>query len=146
MGVSNNFLLFLHDILRHNTVHVVNDGYLSSPILQRLDLPQGDKLSPLLFSLFIADLAEIFVQCKCFCIFYADDVVITSSSPFDIQLALYRLGIYCKNNNMNVNVGKTKFINFCRGGRLKSTDRICYMGVILGGYSDGHQQENRPLE
>ena len=107
MGVFNNFLLVLHDILRLNMVHVVNDGYLSSPILQRLGLPQGDKLSPLLFSLFIADLAEIFVQCKCFCIFYADNVVITSSSPFDIQLALYRLGFYCKNNNMNVNVGKT---------------------------------------
>ena len=64
MGVSNNFLLVLHDILRHNMVHVVYDGYLSSPILHRLGLPQGGKLYPLLFSLFIADLAEIFVQCK----------------------------------------------------------------------------------
>ena len=88
MGVSNKFLLVLYDILGHNMVHVVNDGYLSSSILQRLGLPQGDKISPLLFSLCIADLTENFVQCKCFCIFYADDVVITSSSLFDIQLAL----------------------------------------------------------
>ena len=47
-------------------------------------------------------------NCKTKSISYADDLVITATNQFDLQLAVYRLGNYCNVNKLEVNVQKTK--------------------------------------
>ena len=83
-GVTRGFISVLHDILNYNVLRIVNGSYFSEKITQKVGVPQGDKLSPLLFILFIADLPEIIEICGCRCIFYADDLVLTSGKFFDV--------------------------------------------------------------
>ena len=97
--VTRDFFCMLHDILKYNELRIVNGSYLSEKITQKVGVSQGDKLSPLLFILFVADLPEVINNCGCRCIFYADDLVLTSDKVFDVQLALYRIGIYCNDHN-----------------------------------------------
>ena len=129
-------------------MRIVNGLYLSEKITQRVAVAQNDKLSPLLFSLFVADLPEIIENCDYRCIIYADDLVLTSDKIFDVQLARYRIRTYCYDNKLQVNVGK-KAMNFRKGRRLKRTDKLtylmdpiefvnsfCYLGVALATQSN----------
>ena len=67
---------------------------LTDKISQRIGVPQGDKLSPILFSLFISDLSSILESTGCFVVFYADDLAIASSSLQSLQHALDKLDKY----------------------------------------------------
>ena len=95
-GVTRGFICVLDVILKCNVLRSVNGSYLSQKITQKSGVPQGDKLSPLLFFLFIADLPKVFENFGCRCILYADDLVLTSDKLFDVQLALYMIGIFCR--------------------------------------------------
>ena len=131
IGISGNFIRVLHSLLKFNTLRVNTEGYLTSDVIQRVGLAQGDKLSPLLFIIFIADLSDLLTQHGCKCIFYADDLVITSHNRFNVQVALCQLNEYCQENGLSVNISKTKAVKFRRGGALKSTDFLRYRGKMV---------------
>ena len=128
IGVSTVFVTILYNILKYNVLRVATKGYLSEPITQRIGLSQGDKLPPLLFLIFIADLSGILKSCGCTCIFCAVDLMITSGELYKVKIALHKLGLYCQETSLQVNVQKTKAMKFRNGGRLRNVDRLRYLG------------------
>ena len=87
-----------------------SDGYLSTNISQTIGVPQGDKLSPLLFALFLADLSAELESTGCFTKFYADDLAIGSTELDNVKNAMFVLEKFCQRNSLKVNVGKTKVV------------------------------------
>ena len=134
----------IQSVLKCNFQQILDGEFLSNEIEQKSGVAQGDKLSPLLFSLFIADL---FFELKCKApdvIFYADDLVLGSHSQCQLQKTLNNLNTYCSRNYLKINVNKTKCIKFRRGGRLafdekfyiskreiEFTNTFCYLGLIF---------------
>ena len=117
MKLHGNMLHTIQSVLKCNFQQIL-DGELSSEIEQKSGVAQGDKLSPLLFSLFIADL-YFELKCKALdVIFYADDLVLGSHSQCQLQQSLNNLNTYRSRNYLKINVNKTKCIKIRRGGRL----------------------------
>ena len=130
LGISASFAKTLYSIISENYLSMKIGDYISDSITQNIGVAQGDPLSPLLFVLYIADLSTMLKNCNTKSIFYADDLVITATNQSDLQLALDRLGNYCKVNKLEVNVQKTKLMNFTRKRSL-SKYKTTYMGIEL---------------
>ena len=74
---------------------------------------------------------------------YADDLVIFSNDPHELQSALNNLSIYCKKNKLSLNTQKTKCLPFYKGGhkptiifeydniKLENTNTFEYLGVTM---------------
>ena len=107
-------------------MQVVQNDYVSDEIEADSGVQQGDKLSPLLFSIYIADLAKILEDAGCDVIFYADDLVIGARVIDKIHDAMDALSLYCDQNSLEVNTDKTKFMKFRHGGRLGYAERVKY--------------------
>ena len=108
-----------------------SDGYLSTKISQTIDVPQGDKLSPLLFALFLAALSAELESTGCFTIFYANDLAIGSTELDNVKNAMFLLEKYCQRNSLKVNVGKTKVVKHRNGGRLARTDQLFFINTEI---------------
>ena len=88
---------------------------------------QGCALSPILFSLYINDLVNIFDdncepallgEKKTNCLLYADDLVLMSESADGLQNSLNKLNAYCKFWNLQVNIKKTSVMIFNKTGKM----------------------------
>ena len=88
---------------------------MSDPIKQTVGVPQGDKLSPLLFAIYIADLVGYLSAGGSSSIFYADEQALCSDSLENLQKSLHLLESFCNQNYLKVNVKKTKVMKFHRG-------------------------------
>ncbi len=87
---------------------------------------QGELTSPLLFSLYISDIEDIYTLAEAdgwrginlnprnsyHVLDYADDMVILADSPSQLQRKLKVLRIYCEKLGLTVNVQKTKVLIF----------------------------------
>ena len=99
---------------------------MSDPIAQTLGVPQGQCLSPHLYTLYSADLPAIvkggddYLQC----FVYADDLAICSNTLCAIQQSIDRLYKYCSDNSLGINIGKIKLLKSRRGGHLSKYDVI----------------------
>ena len=93
---------------------------------------QGCPLSPILFIIFINNLAfdldkmnssavELPNGSFISCLMYADDVILISKTPNGLQKLLDCVNMFCKTSKMMVNPIKTKCITFMR--KIKSTKR-----------------------
>ena len=105
-----------------NFIQIVSDNYVTEPLNQSKGVPQDDKLYPLIFFLFIADLADYLKgnEEDLIIIVYADDLVIVSKTLSTLQMVLERLQKYCTTNKLEVIVSKTKAMKFRRGGHLSA--------------------------
>ena len=84
-------------------------------------LKRGCSLSPLLFNLYINDLAFTIdalgkgVKTGDYTVsilFYADEVVLKAESEPDFQSMLDIMGSWCKNNLLSINASKSNFVHF----------------------------------
>ena len=88
-------------------------------------LPEGSRLSPILFAIFAADLIrdlqlqfpEITMPTASALawmgtIFYVDDAVLIARSPEELQLMLNACQQWAEKNRMSINVNKTKIVVF----------------------------------
>ena len=118
-----------------------------------IGLMQGESLSPFLFSLFTNDLENSFSSASCqgyelgmlniFLLMYADDTVLISESPEDLQCMLDCLELYTTTWKLNVNIQKTKIMVFRSGARqtekiwfyngveVDQVNCFCYLGLNL---------------
>ena len=70
------------------------------------------------------------------CMLYADDLVIFSKSKNGLQDYLDSLSEYCKENDLSVNLSKTKVLIFNNCGRIMNKHVLYYRGSKLNNVSN----------
>ena len=152
-GVCGTFISVIDSMYSNVLYRVKIDGMLSSPIQSNVGVKQGCVLSPLLFNVFLSDLPEIFTyECdpvrisdiEINCLMFADDLVLMSVSATGLQKCLCKLQQYCDTWCLEINIDKTKVMNFNKGGHKISryqfkiyetvidiVQQYCYLGIIF---------------
>ena len=104
-GISTNFFKALWPLINENDVQIISGRNVSDTILQTKGLPQGQCLSPHLYSMFTADMPTAIkhetVDNRTQCIVYADDLAICCHSVESLQACLDNLLVYCTRNLLN---------------------------------------------
>ena len=138
LGIPNAFCSVLFHILSNLKLHVRNDSTVSEPFTTLNGVPQGDALSPLLFSLFTSDMPLHFAHkaphinnIKVPYILFADDLVLLAESKSELQTAVDSVSNYCKDFNISINVTKTKYMVFHKGRLPTGDSSITLSGNIL---------------
>ena len=124
---------------------------LSEFFNSNVGVKQGEPLSPFFFIMYINDVFEYInsgndldvEQLAIFMLLFADDMVIMSKDPLELETMLNRLYDYCVEWKMNVNINKTKTVIFCRRkgnnnivfnfgpDNIDIVDSYVYLGVNL---------------
>ena len=124
MGTGEDFVRLQRMSFDRTTARVWLNGGMSAPFPIRRGVPQGDPLSPLLFSPFLDDLLRQLDASKEFkgldiksqrgvraalkALAYADDLVLAATSPYQLQIALNIVGAWAQQWGMEVNTSKGK--------------------------------------
>ena len=94
--------------------------------MTNIGLPQGCSLSPLLFSIFAADLPDFLTNTGVILngiaipyIQFADDLVLLATTAAELQKTMHDLLDYCKSNGLVINISKTKVMIFHKGRKPK---------------------------
>lgn len=132
VGVSPRLISIMIDLYENAMISINSADGRTNAIKVSRGVLQGERLSPLLFSLFIADLEKYFVENgstgisidarnEIHLIAYADDIILHSNTPFKTNKKLRLLYQYCETNRMIVNTQKTKVLIFHKGraGNIK---------------------------
>ena len=151
LGINGLFYKNIVEMYKNTKYSIKTSNGCLEPILSNLGLRQGCPLSPMLFNLFIDDVANIFanpsdldpvsLQGKSINHFlYADDLVLVSESPNGLQNCLSKLGIYAKSKSLTISIKKSKTMIFNPSGlfirqkfhiggeQLEPVDSFCYLG------------------
>ena len=141
LGIRGKILNIIRSIYENVKSRVKYMNKLSNSFECKLGVRQGECLSPFLFSMFVNDLEDVFVQngvngvdvymFKLFLILYADDIVIFANCQEELQANLDILYTYCNKWNLLVNSKKTKVMIFKKGGRLPNNLSFTYGGDQL---------------
>jgi len=132
-GIKGKIFFLIKNLLEANVLFIDDGVDKSEEIYQGKGVPQGDRFSPLLFLIYIAALRDKMLEdneeleIKLF----ADDIVIYSTSKKAVQTGLNRLSEWNYINEIEVNLNKTKFMKFRRGGPMKRDDILTYRGTPL---------------
>ena len=137
LGVPYCFCKLIFSMLERLKLFIRDGTKLSSHLFSTNGVPQGDALSPLLFSLFIADLPDHlnFLHPKLNevstgYILYADDLVVMADSKEELQKAINSVADYCNINNLSINAQKTQYLVFHKG-RLPRNSEVFLNGEKL---------------
>jgi hypothetical protein len=144
VGIVDQALNWLIDYLdgRHQSV-IIHDSS-SSPSLIKCGVPQGSVLGPILFSIYMNGIKEIFDSHDLPYVLYADDVqVVAVGEPNDVQLTLEKiqtcarhLGKWLSVRQLKMNEGKTEILvvgsqRILRGISIPSSVDICGSEVSI---------------
>jgi len=142
-------LEIIADILSTNRFRIKTTDTLTPWAPVNIGVREGGVLSPLLFSLFFADLIrEVFPPDHfspvlgddeyCEVGVFADDVVFFSLSVRAMQDRLNKLWTYCNNKGLEVNAGKTEVMTFTLTDRISNAPMFpaFYNGTLLPTTSD----------
>ena len=149
LGVPTSFVGLIYELLTGLQFRVRSGGVMSPSFYSFNGVPQGDPLSPLLYSIYTHDFPDILQHegvkvagCNIKYLLYADDLVLISSTPGGLQNALCRLESYTRKNKLIVNILKTKCMIFYRGylqkpnfffenHKLEMCNNFTYLGVVF---------------
>jgi hypothetical protein len=122
----------------------VRSGAKLTEVIQcSLGVKQGDSCSPVLFSIFINELAiEVIKEGKhgvnflvdafeLFILLLADDVVLLAETPVGLQRQLNSLQRASVSLGLKVNMEKSNIVVFRNGGYLGAGERWTFQGVIM---------------
>ena len=165
-GINGKILRIVHNMYQTAKSCIKQETMRSGLFACNMGVRQGENLSPLLFALFLNDFedalskkysglttlkdisrilgtheAEFFINM--YILLYADDTLILSESPNELQNALDEVYIYCQKWGLTINQTKTEVVIFSRGkvrekqnfkiGRanIKTSSEYCYLGLIF---------------
>ena len=132
LNITGNILTVVKNMYEGAKSCIRHNSQFSDFFACNVGVRQGENLSPLLFSIYLNDLAG-FLSDKCdginltyeddnvdiyihlYTLLYADDTILISQNPEDLQIMLDSLHDYCEKWKLVVNISKTKIIVFSRG-------------------------------
>ena len=123
-GINGKFFNIIRNIYMNDNARMKLNGKCRPPFDINIGVRQGCILSPLLFNIFLSDLAKSLHKIEFPAVgninslFWADDLVMFSDSDAGLQVMLKTLEIYCKENELTVNTKKTKCMVFNKNGTL----------------------------
>ena len=126
-GIGGNVLAWITNYLCKRKQYVVTAGNYSEKKITLCGVPQGSVIGPLLFLIYVNDIAELNLKSKIS--LFADDTVIYISSKdinyvkCQLQMDLDVISKWCCYNKLSINVGKSKAMLF--GNGYGSCNVIC---------------------
>lgn len=108
--------------------------YYTDYIMCTRDVKQGDACSPILFSLFINELAKEIIKngrhgarlspnvIELFILLLANDIALLSETPFGLQIQLNNLYNATRRLHLKVNMSKSSIVMFRKGGYLAARE------------------------
>ena len=126
-GITGKFFNIIKDIYEKDKSCVKIGNQYTGAFDVNQGVRQGCVLSPLLFNIFIADLAKKLDvvdgkvkvnNTEISSIFWADDIVMFSESENGLRTMIKILEEYVSENKLKINVDKTKVMIFNKTGRL----------------------------
>jgi exonuclease III len=141
LGIRGHILNIIRSMYSSVKARVKFCNELSDEYVCSLGVRQGECLSPFLFSMFLNDLEDSFINSdvpgidvnmfKVFLILYADDIVVFANTKDELQTSLNIISAYCDRWKLSVNPTKTKVMIFRRGGRVPENCNFMYKGSII---------------
>ena len=149
-GFNNNIIRWVENYLQNRKQKCIVNGKTSMEAGIVCGVPQGSILGPLLFLLFINDLDQDLLHSKV--LLYADDTVLYASHEDEDSAHLWvandlnLLTNWCYNNQLTVNISKTKVMlfgtrnmlkrgkrkdTFINGTKLQYVSHFNYLGIKL---------------
>jgi hypothetical protein len=126
-GVPAYLIRLVGSLFNNCSSRVTVNGNLTEHIPLQKGLFQGSILSPILFDVYIDDLAEILNSDQQnqipTCLLFADDILLTSNSQESMQAHLDIVSEWCLSNEMVINVAKC--------GTFKSRHKITINGEAI---------------
>ena len=137
IGVSQNNLSWFESYLSNRKQQTLANNEISTKKDVSIGVPQGSLLGPLLFLIYINDIANLTLSSKFK--LYADDIVLYTCSKdpvkasSDMQNDLNTITNWCDNNRLTINTGKTKCVIFGSKNKLKSyvSNPVKVKGICL---------------
>lgn len=128
-GIGGQMLAALKSMYADVRARVATAEGLSNTFECSMGVKQGCPLSPLLFGLYIDRLEPLIAACggdpptlhdtPVPMLLYADDLLLISTSPADLQRQLDALQTFCSTSELNVNLAKTQIVIY-DGGRRRA--------------------------
>ncbi|XP_015124827.1 uncharacterized protein LOC107046669 [Diachasma alloeum] len=129
MDVSPRLIKVIKNLYDHSTMHIrIPEGCTEDVDVSERVL-QGEKLSPLLFNLYLSDFVSFF-QARgprgvdiddgndVILFLYADDLIVLANNSVELKRRAKILEEYCTTIGLTINISKTKVLVFRRGGAL----------------------------
>ena len=153
-GVNGKVMRVIHALYNNAKSCVKSEKCLSRVFESNVGVRQGENLSPLLFAIYINDLNQylstfydglktiedhahrlfsdnnIDIFLKLYILLYADDTIIMTESPGDMQRAMDGMSQYCNTWDLTLNADKTKVVVFSKG-KIRNRPKIYYNGTLL---------------
>ena len=158
LGINGSMYKALIAIYDNVRCSVRLNGIYTEWFEVRCGIKQGCALSSILFNLYINDLLQRLNELnvgidiegqKLSVLAYADDVVLLAETESDLQVLLDELNLWCINNKMEINQGKSKIMHFrnpstprteriyaCGESTLEIEDSYMYLGLLLTQHLD----------
>ena len=159
-GINGKIYNAIKSLYQHSMSSVRLNEYMSEWFPVTSGVKQGDNLSPILFCLYINDLAltlkenniGVNIDGHTICILlYADDIVLLAENEKDLQTLLDITQDWCYKWKMNINVEKSKIMHFRQNKKKQSNVNFsfgdmplqyCESYKYLGIYLDPHLKFN----
>ena len=118
-GINGTAIQLFKSYLSNRKQYVEYENNTSDTLLITTGVPQGSVLGPLMFIIYLNDIAKSSDICDFIC--YADDTTLSSVLNYfgnnqsfrgNINTELEKVHDWLKVNKLSLNISKTKFINF----------------------------------
>ena len=133
VGIKGKVFNIIRGIYTNDKAYMKIDGKVTKSFPINQGVRQGCVLSPLLFNIFMAELAKDLMALDnglINSIFWADNIVLLCENGDELNNMIKLIAEYCKRNKLTINCKKTKCLIFNKTGRL-IRENVHLNGTVL---------------